>query len=85
MQYLAGDQENEMLNELFKSMQHNMSDTARCMFLNQLPPLTEGDEYQTRQREGGGGVPRGEGGVLKGGSSHPSTTIGNSVYVLAVM
>ena len=70
VQYLAEDQENEMLNELFKSMQHNMSDTARCMFLNQLSPLTEGEEYQTRQREGGGGVPKG--GVLKRGSSHPS-------------
>ena len=78
MQYLAEDQENEMLNELFKSMQHNMSDTAWCMFLNRLPPLTEGEEYQTRQREGGGGV-------LKEGHSHPSTTVGNSVYVLAVM
>ena len=70
VQYLAEDQENEMLNELFKSMQHNMSDTAWCMFLNRLPPLTEGEEYQTRQREGGGGVPKG--GVLKRGSSHPS-------------
>ena len=80
MQYLAEDQENEMLNELFKSMQHNMSDTAWCMFLNRLPPLTEGEEYQTRQREGGGGVPKGGVRVI---SSKP--TIGNSVYVLAVM
>ena len=83
MQYLAGDQENEMLNELFKSMQHNMSDTARCMFLNQLPPLTKGEEYQTRQREGGGGVPKG--GSVKTRVISSKSTIGNSVYVLAVM
>ena len=69
-QYWLKDQENEMFNKLLKSMQHNMSDTAWCMFLNRLPPLTEGEEYQTRQREGGGGVPKG--GVLKRGSSHPS-------------
>ena len=67
MQYLAGDQENEMLNELVKSMQQNMSPVY---VPEPAPPLTEGEEYQTRQREGGGGGPKG--GVLKRGSSHPS-------------
>ena len=82
MQYLAEDQENEMLNELFKSMQQYKR--HRPVYVPEpAPPLTEGEEYQTRQREGGGGVPKG--GVLKRGSSHPSPSIGNSVYVLAVM
>ena len=65
-------------------MQHNMSDTARCMFLNQ-PPLSlrersikpdKGKEEVECQRVGGGAKTR----VISSKS-----TIGNSVYVLAVM